>query len=657
LNEAAIHFNLLAPGPNRVTIICRETAFSRSFADQKSLMLLPGRASVKPRVFVPESGEVLPLEDELQVLVAAGTRGSVQLLGPPGSGKTMALQHLAAVLPTSPRALFLDEPDPAEISWAAEKQLVIFAASSPQPGPHRVTYSLAPWGRDELIEYLLAAHRPTCGAVMDRLTDADLDLFGGIPELWGVVLPRLAADPLLPNSRSALHQHLASLLLDGDLIQRARSACLTALTAGNVDEPTAVEHLALAGFSPEPVRILRHAEVQRLLAAERIKADLQTEAACDYLASRLPRALVRATASILAGDGSALERLRDLLAGPPWSHPMAASLLHGADSTWVPAPGCVPVLGGAYLERAAWPGVHLPSANLQGADLSEADLRGACLDQADASKADLRGALLACSSLNRFKAIGANLRGADLSAACGEAVCLNGAKLVGANLVDAALVGASLRGADLRGASLVGADLTRAVLIEAEIEDAYLTGAQFERANLAGLPLRKADCRGACFRRADLHECDLEGIDCPGGDFRQANLQGALLTGASMARALFTGACLRNAGLGDVTWEGVCLRHADLRGATFHMGTTRSGLLFTPIASEGTRTGFYTDDSEEQHFKAPEEIRKANLCGVDLRRANVEDVDFYLVDLRGAVYDETQGRYFRRCRAILENRC
>jgi uncharacterized protein YjbI with pentapeptide repeats len=99
--------------------------------------------------------------------------------------------------------------------------------------------------------------------------------------------------------------------------------------------------------------------------------------------------------------------------------------------------------------------------------------------------------------------------------------------------------------------------------------------------------------------------------------------------------------------------EGACLRDADLRGATFHMGSSRSGLVNSPFASEGTRTGFYTDESSEQHFKAPEEIRKANLRGADLRGARIENVDFYLVDLREARYDAEQEEHFRRCRAIL----
>jgi uncharacterized protein YjbI with pentapeptide repeats len=110
---------------------------------------------------------------------------------------------------------------------------------------------------------------------------------------------------------------------------------------------------------------------------------------------------------------------------------------------------------------------------------------------------------------------------------------------------------------------------------------------------------------------------------------------------------------LRGAGLGEIDWENCCLRYANLCGATFHMGSSRSGLLFTPIASEGTRTGFYTDDFEDQSFKAPEEIRKANLSGCDLRGAKIDKVDFYLVDLRGAQYTARQEQHFRRCGAIL----
>jgi hypothetical protein len=84
------------------------------------------------------------------------------------------------------------------------------------------------------------------------------------------------------------------------------------------------------------------------------------------------------------------------------------------------------------------------------------------------------------------------------------------------------------------------------------------------------------------------------------------------------------------------------------------MGSSRSGLVDSPLASEGTRTGFYTDEYKEQHYRDPEAVRKVNLCGADLRGAKVKTVDFYLVDLRGAIYDEHQRRHFERCGAILD---
>jgi uncharacterized protein YjbI with pentapeptide repeats len=142
-----------------------------------------------------------------------------------------------------------------------------------------------------------------------------------------------------------------------------------------------------------------------------------------------------------------------------------------------------------------------------------------------------------------------------------------------------------------------------------------------------------------------------------GLNFTNARFDGSLLTGSSMVRADLSGASLRNTGLADVEWPGACLRDVDFREATFHMGSSRSGLVDSVIASEGTRTGFYTDDYSEQDFKAPEEIRKANLRFCNLRGALVEGADFYLVDLRGALYDERQAGHFRRCGAILEDRC
>ena len=57
--------------------------------------------------------------------------------------------------------------------------------------------------------------------------------------------------------------------------------------------------------------------------------------------------------------------------------------------------------------------------------------------------------------------------------------------------------------------------------------------------------------------------------------------------------------------------QGADLRACDFARATFHLGSSRSGLVGSDIAGEGTRTGFYTDESLEASFQVPEDVRKA----------------------------------------------
>ena len=112
----------------------------------------------------------------------------------------------------------------------------------------------------------------------------------------------------------------------------------------------------------------------------------------------------------------------------------------------------------------------------------------------------------------------------------------------------------------------------------------------------------------------------MEEVEGP-ADFSQAHMENALLTASSMHGANFQGAVLRGCGLADIDWEGADLREADFRGSTFHMGSTRSGLVGSDLPCEGSRTGFYTDDYHDREFKDPRDIRKASLCNADLRAA------------------------------------
>jgi uncharacterized protein YjbI with pentapeptide repeats len=596
-------------------------------------------------------------------MVESGASGALVIAGPPGSGKTTALRHLVAVLPRD-RVVFFDVPDLQLYfkEFVADPNRLFVVTRMANCQDHTINllqrrdYWLVPWDTDDVIEYLLATHRPHCGSVMARVQAGDSSLLGGSPDLWRPVLDRLAADPALPDPRRALHRYLEEHLTDTDLLERARSACLNAVASPGADLLKMLAGLARPGFADNLIRILRHEAVQTLLAAERVAADLHGDADCDYLAERLPRELVKAAASLIAGDEEAMDHLQRLLAGPPWSHAMSASLWHATGAGWEDGSQGLLSLAGAFLEGVRWPGARLANACLNEADLSRADLFLADLSHAGADRTNLSLARLQKANLHNFLACDADLSHADLSSAQADFALFESANLTGASCTGAVLHHASLSGAVLRGAKFRDADLSAADLREISLTDADFAGANIQGANLSRVCLREAHWEGVCFKGVNLHGSNLEGMTLWQADMEGAVLQEALLTGSTMRGANFRGANLRGAKLAEIDWEGTCLAGADLTGATFHMGSSRSGLVGSPIACEGSRTGFYTDEYDEQSYKPPEESRKANLCGADLRGARLKDVDFYLVDLRGALFDADQEHHLRRSGAILGDR-
>ena len=90
------------------------------------------RAAVRPRLVSPQTGEAIPLEDEIGPMIQEGRGGIVVILGGPGSGRTAALQHLAAILPpwARGRVRLLEVLDLTEIASAGPGSLVILALDS-----------------------------------------------------------------------------------------------------------------------------------------------------------------------------------------------------------------------------------------------------------------------------------------------------------------------------------------------------------------------------------------------------------------------------------------------------------------------------------------------------------------------------------------------
>jgi uncharacterized protein YjbI with pentapeptide repeats len=601
-------------------------------------MIEPQRAPVRPRVICPESGEELPLEDVVRSFLERGARRTIHLRGDRES-TSAALRHLALVFADTPEVRIRLSPAPT----------VTLRRGT---GDHLLVHCrMAPWGRDDWIEYLLSVHRERCASVVRRLPPpGEADPLCGSASVWPAVLDLMAADESLGTPREAILRYVYSLVKD---VPRAQAACLDALRAGLPVDPKLANSL-IESLGTCPI-LISLSGLRLLVAVDKVVTDLAAGAGCEFLDWTLPRDLVYEAARLVARSPGAMAHLNRLVMTKRWA--MAASLLHATDTGWVPDPACLPSFMGAYLRGAAWPdailaGLVAHAADLAGADLRRADLTGANLMSANLAGACLQRARFAGGSASRAK-----LARADLSFIEAGGATFHSADLRGADLSGAHLDGACLESAHLEGACLTDADLSGARLAGAALESADLSGANLKKARLAGVKLSECRCVGATFVGADLTRCDLEGLELPAADFTGADLKNALLTGTSAPDGRFDGARLREAGLAEVDWERASLRGADLTGASFHLGSSRSGRVGSPIPCEGSKTGFYTDDYDEQDFKPPEQIRKANLCFADLRGAVLKKVDFYLVDLRGALLDPEEEEHARRCGAILEARC
>jgi uncharacterized protein YjbI with pentapeptide repeats len=470
----------------------------------------------------------------------------------------------------------------------------------------------------------------------------NLGFLEGIPELWTAVLDQMARDESIDDVGTALGRAMRQ-RLRGDTVvwKRVEDFCLDALgTTAHPARTTAafqiLAEVSLGNALGEGLlHLLRHRPAGRLLAADRLASIILLGPPPVVLAAQFPRDLVNETAQRLVGNDNALQTLRAWLRTAKYVevHPMAASLLHAAGSHWCPDPQDGLRLKGAYLAKICWPRVTLEKVDLSSADLTDADLTAARLDNAIAERTQLHRAKLQRASMGGIFAHGADLSHADL----------RWVKAPEAHLEEA----------DLSGACLVEANCWKANLEGANIADADFSGAILEDARLVDLDLRIARFDKARFGGSELRGCNLEGMELPDADFHDADCRKALFTDSRMARANFRGADLRESGLAGIDWPGACLRDADLRDANFHLGSSRDGLVGSPIACEGSCTGFYTDDFHDRDIKPAEEIRKANLRGADLRGALIDEVDFYLVDLRDARYTTEQETHFRQCRAIM----
>jgi Cdc6-like AAA superfamily ATPase len=90
----------------------------------------PRLAPVRPRVLPLQGTTPLLLNEEIQSFVEAKVRGNIAITGSTGSGKTTALEDVAAALPSEvfdELVVLLDEPSRCQLS-DKPRRLVIYTS-------------------------------------------------------------------------------------------------------------------------------------------------------------------------------------------------------------------------------------------------------------------------------------------------------------------------------------------------------------------------------------------------------------------------------------------------------------------------------------------------------------------------------------------------
>ena len=240
---------------------------------------------------------------------------------------------------------------------------------------------LAPWGDDDLIEYLLSTHPDQCSSVMARFAaDRNRALLNGKPELYCTIAEQMAASGSVDDIRMALRRGVAARMPDEQTLQDARFYTAAVLLGEQTLAEGRAQQMLCRGVSRELLGLLSYQWVRILLTADRVVSILKENSEHPFPRHQWPRGLVVEVAQLAARDPAVPVRLQELADGGEADYvPMAASVLHFADPEWRPNRDRCSCLTGAYLPIVHWEGIDLNQVNLERADLRRADLRGANL--------------------------------------------------------------------------------------------------------------------------------------------------------------------------------------------------------------------------------------------------------------------------------------
>lgn len=598
---------------------------------------------VRPRVLADSALESELLTDALERLEnEAQTTGTTYRVRLGGCGRKTALQFLNQSGDGLSASILSDSSVFQSVSKNVDISILPNCAAD-------IELQLAAWETDELIEYMLANHAERCNEVMQHVLKDNLPL-GGSPAVWQPILE------LMAKSQTAISPIEAAL----QLFDASSPNEKPKHTSNLLD---AMISLGPAGFFHQRELVVKLSKLCAILL--RIN-ETRDEILARRIAERLRRRDRKALQAWMTGN--LLSQIAKHVADEPrvkgfltrcfrknYLAGVVGSLLYRIDPDWRPADTeeRLELLNGEF-EQANWQRIRLIGHNFRFANLKFANIRDCLMIGCSLNSTRLHGAELDGARILRATALYGDFSQASLvDSKIGESE-FRQTNFCNSNLQSAAVSESQFLGCDFTNATLAAAKFTqcrwyRCILMDTTFEDCI-----FDDCYLSNLDLSNKHMANVSFANSKLNSCDFENSSLDNIYFASTRLVNTLYTDSSAESCDFRRANLKGAGLAGINWTNCDLSGANLTKVAFHLGSSRSGIVNSPFPSHGTRTGFYTDDIEDVDCKPPEAIRKAALLDCDLRGANLDGVDFYLVDLRGSRFDEKYRKHLMGCGAILK---
>ena len=595
---------------------------------------------VAPRASVFRGAERIPITDAIESIRSSSTRHSVLLSGVACEYALVYLQNFYRDDPgiyVAPSFFWDDVDDSCCVSIHMDNTIT-----------SSFTLSVAPWDRDDVIQYLLATHASDCSSIITRIQPEFFALVRGGLSLWKSIVETMLRFP----TETDLQQVLVRLL---------RSRLPPTVTPGGGDPMKWIADQLLASQTLDKLLMLIDEPICRsLLGISSLRLEIEATRFADLLKQSNKSILQRLhsnqrlieVSKRLRGNKSVADFLKSCIFEKYAS--TSVSILSQIDPTWKPIKRSNYQFQNAYLCGACWSGSYLEHANFGGANLTKICLDHSVLTDSIFHVTKSDGASFVDTCLRGVKGNKASFGSADF---CRAEMCQTiwkESNFSGADFSWSLLDESFFSQCDLRDVNFRSCVANQMHLSQCNLAGVDFTDAQLGRSHFEGLDLKETSLCRTNLNHANLFRSSLESMTIVGCNFYSANLSGANLSNSRMRETSLLRASLTNSRLGEIDWEQCDLREANFNGATFHYGSTRCGIVDSPYPSHGTRTGFYTDDWEELVFKTPELVRKASLVGCDLRGANLHGVDFYLVDLRGAILDPSQRQLVSASGAILD---